>query len=125
MSIWRKTRLGVGVVQDQVVDVVVAEALKLLEVVVVVEAHPALPCELADLVEDLAATQHEVAVAVGEELDVAAELGVAEFGLVVQGPWENVQVERVDVAADDGQAEVAKLVAKFRWPERRSRRRGR
>ena len=46
---------GVGVGHDHVVDVVVSEALELLEVVVVVQPHPPLAGELTDVVEGLAA----------------------------------------------------------------------
>ena len=93
---------GVGIGQDQVVDVVIPEALKLLKVVVVVEAHPSLTCHLSDLVEGLAAPEYEVAIAIREELDVAADLLVAEFGLIVQSPRENVEMQRVDVTPHDG-----------------------
>ncbi len=70
-------QLRVGVTQNQVVDVVVADPLELLEVVVVVEPHPSLPGELAHFVEHLAATQHKVSVPGGIELDVTADLGIA------------------------------------------------
>jgi hypothetical protein len=63
------------------------------------------------LVEGLAAPQHQVPVAVGVELDVAPDLGVAELGLVVQGAGQDVEVQRVDVAAHDRQAEFAEPVA--------------
>ena len=76
-------QLGVGVGQDQVIDVVVADPLELLEVVVVVEPHSPLAGEFANFIEDPAASQHEVQVAVRVELDVAASLGVAKLGLVV------------------------------------------
>ncbi len=107
-----QARVGVG--EDQVVDIVVSEALKLLEVVVIVEPHAPLAGELADLVERLAAPQHEVSVPVGIELDVASDLGIAELGLVVQGARQDVEMQRVDVTAHDRQAQFAELVAELR-----------
>ncbi|HSU35920.1 MAG TPA: hypothetical protein VLJ88_09680 [Propionibacteriaceae bacterium] len=85
-----QARIGVG--QDQVVDEVVAKALKLLEVVVIVEPHSPLTGEFTDLVERLAAPEHGVSVAVGIELDIAADLRVTKLGLVVQGPGQDVEV---------------------------------
>ena len=106
-------QLRVGVGQDQVIDVVVADPLELLEVVVIVEPHSPMTGEFANFVEDRAAPQHEVQVAVRVELDVTADLGIAKLGLVVQRPRQNVELERVDVAAHDGHAKCVELIAQL------------
>src|SRR5690606_32363777 len=92
---------GIGVLQNDFVDVLIAKLLELLEVVVIIESHPMLASQLADLIERFGASEHVVEIAIWEELNIAAEIRVAKFSLVLQRPWQNAHIQRIDVAADD------------------------
>ena len=71
--------------------------------VVVVEAHSPLPCHRAHHVEHLAAAKQVITIAKREEFDIASELGVAKFGLVVERPRQNVEFQRIDMAPNNGE----------------------
>ena len=82
------------------------KALELLVVVMVVKAHAPLLAQLADAVEHPAPPLYIVHVPVGVELDVAADLGAAQLGVVVQHPGEQVLPEGVHVAANHLQPQL-------------------
>ena len=112
-------QFGVGVVQHRLVHLVAAQVLKLLVMVVVVEPHLPVRAQPSDLVEEVRAAQHVVAVSRPVELDVATDLCVTDLGLVVQDRRQPLELQRIDVASHHLQAEVGKCRPQFagRQPE--------
>ena len=74
----------VGVLHEQLVDGVVAEALELLEVVVVEELHVPVGGDATDGVEELRTALDELDVAIRVELDVASDSAVADLLLELE-----------------------------------------
>jgi hypothetical protein len=101
-----KHQLGVGVVQNGLVDRLPAHLLKLLVMVVVVELHPPVRTKLSQPVEELSTTQDVVTVAERVELDITADSGVPDLGLIVQDRRQPVQVQRIDVTPHHPQTQI-------------------
>ena len=103
-----ENQLGIGVIKHRLVHGVTVKELKFLVVVVVVEPHPAVRAQPSDLIEEVRSAKGVSAVTQRIELDVTADLGIADLCLVIQDRRQTIKVQRIDMASHHLQSNVGK-----------------